>query len=117
VPSIFSKKRLPASLLENVWANLTMAAQLDVVDQVVDMEKKIASISFPKHGCLYYENDLKSRSLAYEALDSRHGFSESATGQDDQLPVFVIGPSVNPKLWEREKAAMDFDRGPCTFPR
>lgn len=84
--------------LRNDWSNLTEAAQLDVVNQVVDMEKKIASISFLKHGCLYYENDLKSRSLDYEALDSRHGLSESATGQNDQLPAFVIGPSVNPKL-------------------
>ncbi|OQE18108.1 hypothetical protein PENFLA_c022G10784 [Penicillium flavigenum] len=98
--------------LGNVWANLTMAAQLDVVNQVVDMEKKIVSISFPKHGCLYYEKDLKPRALDYEALDSRHGFSESATGQNDQLPAFVIGPSFNAKLWKWEKAAIDLDRGP-----
>lgn len=103
--------------LGNVWANLTLAAQLDVVNQVVNMEKKIASISFPKHGCIFYETDLKSRSLDYEALDSQHGSSESATCQNDQLPAFVIGPSANPSFWEREKAAMDLDRGPCMFPR
>ncbi|OJJ41995.1 hypothetical protein ASPZODRAFT_137588 [Penicilliopsis zonata CBS 506.65] len=93
--------------LGNVWANLTLAARLDVVNQVVEMEKKIASISFPKHGCIYYETDLKSRSLDYEPLCSR-----KATGQNDQLPAFVIGPSAHPNFWEREKAAMDLDRGP-----
>lgn len=98
--------------LGNVWANLTLAAQLDVVNQVVDMEKKIASVSFPKHGCIYYETDLKLKSLDYEALCSRHGFSESVTGQKDQLPVFVIRPSANPNFWGRERAAMNLDRGP-----
>lgn len=80
--------------LGNVWADLTLAAQLDVVDQVVSMESKLASISFPKHGCIYYETDLQSRSLDYVALDS-HVSSESVTCQSYQQPTFVIGPSTN----------------------
>ncbi|KAJ5217349.1 hypothetical protein N7468_010357 [Penicillium chermesinum] len=98
--------------LGSVWANLTFASQLDIVSQIVDMEKKLASITFPKHGCIYYETDLLSRSLDYEALDSQHGSLGSATSRNDQPLTFVIGPSANPVFWEREKATMNLDRGP-----
>lgn len=36
------------------------------MSQVVDVEKKLESFSFPKHGYIYYEADLKSTSINYE---------------------------------------------------
>lgn len=104
--------------LGNMWANLTLPSQLDIMNQIVDVEKKMAAISFQRHGCIYYETDLKSRSLDYEAFDSQDSSSlESATGQKTQPPAFVIGPSASPSFWERGKADMDVERGPCTLPR
>ncbi|KAJ5587043.1 uncharacterized protein N7459_002808 [Penicillium hispanicum] len=99
--------------LGRVWGNLSMATQLEIVNQIVDVEKKLASVSLRKHGCIYYESDLKSRSLIYEALNSIvESGSVSTTGLNDQLSSFVIGPSANPKFWEGERATKKLDRGP-----
>ncbi|KAE8389535.1 kinase-like domain-containing protein [Aspergillus alliaceus] len=87
--------------------------RLEVVSQIVALEKKLASISFPKHGCIYYESDLKSRSLIYERLDILEGLaSVSSLCHKSELPGFVIGPSTNPRLWEGKRATMNIDRGP-----
>lgn len=102
----------------SVWDKLPMAARLEIVNQVVDMEKRFTSISFPKHGCIYYESDLKSRSFDYERLGLLYDLSStSEVGQKHQLPGFVIGPSTSPKFWEGEKGTMNLDRGPCTLLR
>lgn len=104
------EEKATGQALGSVWGKLPMDAQLDIVNQIVDMEKKFASISFPKHGCIYYESDLKSRSFDYERLD----YDSSS---NSQLPGFVIGPSTSPKFWEGGKAKMNLDRGPCTLLR
>jgi hypothetical protein len=78
----------------------------NIVNQIVDAEKKLASISFPKHGYIYYETDLKSRSVNYERVHSHSIRNENA-------PAFVIGPSADPNLWRSERAQMNLDRGPC----
>ncbi|PTU18712.1 hypothetical protein P175DRAFT_0442082, partial [Aspergillus ochraceoroseus IBT 24754] len=99
--------------LGKLWDGLSTARRLEIVDQVVDMEKKLATISFPKHGCIYYESDLKSRSLSYERLDIPIGSSSvSSLCAKSALPDFVIGPSTNPRFWEGERATMKLDRGP-----
>ncbi|KAF5863575.1 Phosphotransferase enzyme [Aspergillus alliaceus] len=48
--------------LGKLWDTLPIPERLEVVNQIVAVEKKLASIPFPKHGCIYYESDLKSRS-------------------------------------------------------
>jgi hypothetical protein len=80
------------------------------VNQVVDAEKKLASISFPKHGYIYYECDLKSISAEYKRL-------QPPSTRDAQASTFVIGPSADPNLWGLERAQMNLDRGPCKVRR
>ncbi|OGE47113.1 hypothetical protein PENARI_c063G08313 [Penicillium arizonense] len=88
-----------------IWGGLSSEIQSNIVNQVVDAEKKLASISFPKHGYIYYESDLKSTSAKYERL-------QSPSIQDAQAPAFVIGPSADPNLWGLGRAQMNLDRGP-----
>ena len=102
--------------LGRLWNKLSMPAQLGIVNQIVEMEKKLSSVSFQKHGCIYYESDLKSRSLTYDRLDSAGSTSMSTHGQNSQLCGFVIGPSTNPKFWDGGRATMRLNRGPCTRP-
>ena len=66
--------------LGRLWNKLSMPAQLGIVNQIVEMEKKLSSVSFQKHGCIYYESDLKSRSLIYDRLDSAGSTSMSIHG-------------------------------------
>lgn len=72
-----------------IWGGLSLEVQSNIVNQVVDAEKKLASISFPTQGYIYYETDLKSTSAKYERL-------QSPSIQDAQAPAFVIGPSADP---------------------
>lgn len=100
--------------LGSIWANLTLPAQLDIVSQVVEMEKKLVSFSFPYHGSIYYESDLQSTSLDYKTLDLRCDSSpESANPQNDKRLVFVVGPLADSNFWTEERAVANLDRGPC----
>lgn len=54
--------------LGSLWYQWPKETQIQLVSQIVDLEKKLTSISFPKHGCLYFKADLESRDLATECL-------------------------------------------------
>ncbi|CEJ55679.1 hypothetical protein PMG11_01927 [Penicillium brasilianum] len=101
------EEKAPGQPLGRIWGNLSSETQSDLVHQIVDIEKKLASISFPKHGCIYYETDLRSSSIQYERLDSRF-----LSSQTEQPVAFVIGPSASPNYWDREKVEMNLNRGP-----
>lgn len=108
------EEKAPGQPLGKIWDKLSLEAKLDMVNQVVDIEKKFASISFPKHGCIYYEADLRSSPGQYERLDLNDS-SKFESFQSKDPPLFAIGPSASPNHWEREKAKMKLDRGPCKF--
>lgn len=92
--------------LGSIWAELSSDVRSNIVDQIVGVEKKLGPMSFPKHGYIYYESDLKPSHLKYERI-------ESSSIQNKETPAFVIGPSADPNLWRLERAQMDLDRGPC----
>ncbi|GIK02212.1 phosphotransferase enzyme [Aspergillus viridinutans] len=90
--------------LGSLWDTLPLPSRLDIVKQIVDIEKKLASITFPKHGCIYYQSD----------LESRHATPSFASVPDNNpgLPKFAIGPLTHPKYWQGKRALMELDRGP-----
>ncbi|KAE8152193.1 kinase-like domain-containing protein [Aspergillus avenaceus] len=99
--------------LGKLWDTLSISGRLAIVDQIVALERKLASISFPKHGCLYYESDLNSRSANYERLDTLGGTTSiSSLCRKGKLTNLAIGPSTNPRLWEGKRVSMDLERGP-----
>lgn len=100
------EEKAPGQPLGAIWGQLSSETQLSIVSQLVDAEKKLASISFPKHGYIYYESDLKPTPAKYDRL-------ESPSTQNAQAPDFVIGPSADPNFWALERAQMNLDRGPC----
>lgn len=63
--------------LGSLWDKLPLPSRLDIVKQIVDIETKLASIAFPKHGCIYYQSDLESRQA---------------------MPSFALMPDQNPGL-------------------
>lgn len=100
--------------LGNIWSQMSVASQLGIIDQIVDMEKKLISVSFPIHGCLYYTSDLKSENPGVGGLDTMlDNALMSKMGHDGQLSQFTIGPSNDRKLWQNERHSMKLDKGPC----
>lgn len=108
------EEKAPGQPLGTIWDKLALEVKLDLVNQIVDIDKKFASISFPKHGYIYYEADLRASPFQYELLDLNDS-SKFDSFQNKQPPLFAIGPSASPNHWEREKAKMKLDRGPCKF--
>ncbi|BDD62974.1 hypothetical protein MAP00_007924 [Monascus purpureus] len=90
--------------LGTLWDKLPLSSQLDIVKQIIDIEKKLASMTFPRHGCIYYQSDLESR-------QPMPPFA-SVPSQGHGLPKFAIGPLTHPKYWQGKRAVMELDRGP-----
>ncbi|KAF4230875.1 hypothetical protein CNMCM8980_005656 [Aspergillus fumigatiaffinis] len=90
--------------LGSLWDKLPLSSRLHIVEQIVDIEKKLASITFLSHGCIYYQSDLESR-------QPRPSFA-LVPGQNRGLPKFAIGPLTHPKYWQGKRALMELDRGP-----
>ncbi len=86
--------------LSNVWPDFGEKEIIQVLRQIVELESKIMSISFPAGGSLYYAKDL-------EKLGGRPGIPLA----DEQ---FCVGPDVRLPLWFGRRSQLDVDRGPCT---
>ncbi|EAW07044.1 uncharacterized protein ACLA_087500 [Aspergillus clavatus NRRL 1] len=89
------------SALGDAWYSLPSASKHKFIKQVVDIEAKLASVSFPEHGCIYYARDLPI--TCHPNPTPLHG---------DELRKFRIGPVVNPIFWSDGRAEMELSRGP-----
>lgn len=89
------------SLLGENWYQLERTAKNDIIQQVVELEISLAARSFPAHGCLFYEEDVPS----HLRCESKVSGSTSRK--------YVLGPVVDPTLWEDGRQLLDVHRGPC----
>lgn len=83
-----------------------MQLKLKLITQVVDIETKLTTITFDKHGGIYFKEDL--RSLVGEAEEIH-----TQGGRSDVLERFSLGPVTTNELWSGNRANMNLDRGPC----
>jgi hypothetical protein len=100
--------------LGTVWYQWPEESRIEMVQQIVDMESKLMSISFLKHGSIYYKADLDSKGhtsepLSVDVADSSMKIDRTA------LDKFTIGPLTEARLWAGERASMNLDRGPCEY--
>ena len=86
--------------LSDIWSDLEEREIESIVRQLVQLETKMMSISFPAGGSLYYVQDL-----------------ERAAGKHRGIPLegerFCVGPDVRLPLWDGRRSFLDVDRGPC----
>ncbi|KAF8999017.1 protein kinase subdomain-containing protein PKL/CAK/Fmp29 [Hymenopellis radicata] len=87
---------VPGTKLSKVWAGEQEIIQ--ILRQIVQLESKMMSISFPAGGSLYYAQDL-------EKLGGRPGIPL----EDER---FCVGPDVRLHLWFGRRSQLDVDRGP-----
>ncbi|KAI9725786.1 MAG: Phosphotransferase enzyme [Cirrosporium novae-zelandiae] len=103
--------------LGSIWYQWSEEEQMHIVQQIVEMENKLASIPFRKHGCIYYKKDLESKGLIVENLKADivvvNDFSAKHGPLLEQL---VIGPLTERRLWEEKRKEISLDRGPWNNP-
>jgi len=100
------EEKAPGVRLGSVWNQWPRDLKLRLITQVVDLETRLTTIAFDKHGCVYFKKDLHS--LIGEAEDIN-----SHAIEDDALKEFSIGPLTTNELWKGARGNMKLDRGPC----
>lgn len=98
-------EKVKGESLGSRWMSLSTAELAEVVRQIVDIESRLFSARFSKHGSLYYTEDLDEK------------FREEPNNVDILSDRFCIGPVVNRSFWTEKRSQMILDRGPCLFPR
>jgi len=101
-------EKLQGESLGSRWLSLSAAELSDVIQQIVDIENKLFSAGFSKHGSLYYKEDVEEKFRENKPYDQ---------GDTDLLSNrFCIGPIATRPFWAEERGQMALDRGPCLFP-
>jgi len=85
------------------WNILPMIARFGIIRQVVDIERRLTDTTFKNCGCIYFKTDVP------------HGdrLMTTRTASPSTLERFRMGPLVAMDHWQKEKATMDLNRGPC----
>jgi len=109
--------------LGTIWLELELSKKLKVTECIIAMEKQFLSVSFEKYVYLQYLNRTRDNWLIrygnlYFASDAFTGcerakVSNQIPGKDEIEDRFVIGPVIDEAFWNKERATMDIDRGPC----
>ena len=100
------EEKAPGVRLGSLWNRWPRQLKLQLITQVVDIENKLSTITFDKHGCIYFKEDLLS--LVGEAEEIH-----TQSGGPDVLERFSIGPLTTNELWNGTRRDMNLDRGPC----
>lgn len=66
------EEKAPGVRLGSVWKQWPRNLKLQLITQVVDLEKRLTSITFDKHGCIYFKRDLSSLIGEAEDIHSHH---------------------------------------------
>ena len=91
--------------LGDIWFQLSEKAISILIDQIVELEKKLSSLQFPVSGSLYYVKDLPPNFSSVQ-LPSTDGTIEDH---------FCIGPDTRLELWYGKRKGLDVDRGLCKY--
>ncbi|GAD95752.1 phosphotransferase family protein [Paecilomyces variotii No. 5] len=88
--------------LGDVWNKLARPLKNKFIQQVVDMELKLASTCLSQHGCIYYTQNLPMEHQCKNAY---------GLPRDGEIE-FSIGPIADPILLSEERLELDTSPGP-----
>lgn len=100
------ERKAPGVRLGSVWNQWPRQLRLQLITQVVDLENRLTTVTFDKHGCIYFKKDLRSLGRGAEDIQTQ-------TVGSDVLDRFSIGPLTTNELWRGTREEMNLDRGPC----
>jgi hypothetical protein len=100
------EEKAPGKPLGSLWYQWPMKFKLEMISQIVEIERQLASTKFLKSGCIYFKGDIPDT-----FNDNR--LITSVPPHSSVLERFTLGPLVSSGLWRGDRAAMDMNRGPC----
>jgi hypothetical protein len=99
----------PGAPLHELWDGMKGSEKVEIVNQIVEIKKTLASTRFTKFGSLYYKRDLpKSDSTTPLFFDGNDNAIHSTE--------FGIGPTNHHRFFDFGRGGLDIDRGPCMYP-
>ncbi|PYI14453.1 hypothetical protein BO99DRAFT_450233 [Aspergillus violaceofuscus CBS 115571] len=104
---IFMEKQAGV-VLSDVWDTMKGKQKVQIVYQVVDIERRLAATRFSKLGSLYYQDDLANNS---DAADATSPLYLDSTGNGVRSKTFGIGPTNHRSFFDLGRGALDIERG------
>ena len=91
--------------LGSIWPQMSKKSRLDIISQVVELENRLASLTFSHHGCIYFRDTIRGE--GFQPLTTNPPLTSSIADR------FALGPLTTPELWDGEDQSLELDRGPC----
>ncbi|KAI9934488.1 hypothetical protein MW887_000102 [Aspergillus wentii] len=91
--------------LSEVRDTMSTAQKFGLVKRLVEIERRLVSTRFARHGSLYYKDSYPDGN---DILDS----TEMPKSEMKAISKFVVGPTTEISFWEDERRELDIDRGP-----
>lgn len=96
-------------VLTDVWERLKGKQKVRILDQIVDIERRLAATELGNYGSLYYKLDLDP---SYPPLLYR-----DAAGKEVRSQTFAVGPTNHRSFFDFGRGQLDIERGPCKYLR
>ncbi|OAL73138.1 hypothetical protein A7D00_2911 [Trichophyton violaceum] len=93
-------EKIDGSPLGDRWFTIGNKTRAEIMKQIVAVETRFMSITFPASGSLYYRKDLTSS-------EPNVLLPEQTTADD-----IAVGPIAQYEWWYKERASLNVDRGP-----
>ncbi|KAH8811076.1 kinase-like domain-containing protein [Xylogone sp. PMI_703] len=98
--------------LKEVWHKMDIDDKTSIVENLVEIEKKLLSVSFTQYGNIYFTDDTFPGCESAKLLGN-----VSVKLKREVEERFVIGPVVDAEFWVGKRASMAVDRGPWKLPQ
>ncbi|MCJ1357536.1 MAG: Phosphotransferase enzyme [Icmadophila ericetorum] len=102
----------PGTQLEDVWDGKTISDKTNIVKGLVEIEKKLLSVSFTRYGNIYFASDSFPGCEAAKVVGDISAELKRVVEER-----FTIGPVVDRDFWNGKRASMAIDRGPWESPQ
>ena len=101
------EEKAPGQALGSLWHQMSRKSRLDIISQVVELENRLASLTFRHTGCIYFRDNLQVKTASRQSLITNPPVPSAIADR------FVLGPLTTPELWDRESKNLKIDQGPC----
>ncbi len=99
--------------LQETWYSMAMEQRMDMVQKVVDLEKRLFDISLPACGSIYFNGTLPNGIHTVDIPDETDAVDVPDDQDDNSFDKFCIGPSTELLWWYSNRAELGADKGPC----
>ncbi|RWQ91924.1 phosphotransferase enzyme family protein [Paecilomyces variotii] len=93
-------------ILTDVWDTMKGKQKVQILDQIVDIERRLAATKLSQFGSLYYKGDLPNK------WDTTLPLYVDSTGNEVRSEKFGIGPINHRSFFDFGKGELDISRGP-----